>query len=553
MKKSARLVAFLLVLSMTFVIVPSGLAATGEEGLGYGFNPTGLPIVDEEITVKVLYDRTPTHGDFDNYWFIDYVAEKTGIRLEFELVESAAWDENVSLAFAGDTYPDVFMHNLDATQIARYASEGYLVDLSDLIKTYAPDTVALYNEYPELVKEITADDGSIYFMPSINASPRDLVMQYPAFINEQWIKNLNMEMPKTLDELYNVLKAFKEQDADLDGDPNNEIPVVAQHASGATRFTLVILTALGLVDKQHNITEDGIYQYVPSTDAYKEYLKFMRKLYQEQLLDNEYFTMTDEAVQSKLSTGNVGLMNDTPYTPLPATEDYKQYRALALLSSDINTTPVYPAQSACKLSWGTFVMTDKCQYPEAMVRLIDWFYTVEGSRAVRAGCEYGTWTDEEGNMYGYEILTPAEETEDGHLIAKLHMGDYAGYWNCRLGEIGPTNLPFNSTDAVNDIIIAGDEMNLWLYNQVMDSGVVEARKFAFPNVSFTDEENTQLSMYIDLTSYVEQMEANFITGKMDIDGEWDAYLAELNRLGMEDMCKIYQAAYDRYVVRSESL
>ena len=230
-----------------------------------------------------------------------------------------------------------------------------------------------------------------------------------------------------------------------------------------------------------------------------------------------------------------------------------QYRALALLSSDINTTPVYPAQSACKLSWGTFVMTDKCQYPEAMVRLIDWFYTVEGSRAVRAGCEYGTWTDEEGNMYGYEILTPAEETEDGHLIAKLHMGDYAGYWNCRLGEIGPTNLPFNSIDAVNDIIIAGDEMNLWLYNQVMDSGVVEARKFAFPNVSFTDEENTQLSMYIDLTSYVEQMEANFITGKMDIDGEWDAYLAELNRLGMEDMCKIYQAAYDRYVVRSESL
>lgn len=190
------LVILTLVLILTLSV--TALAADGAEGLGYGFNATGLPIVDDEITVRVLYDRNTRHGDFDNFWFIDYVAEKTGIRLEFELVEGSAWNENVSLAFAGDTYPDVFMHNLSREQIATYSAEGYLVDLSDLIRTYVPNTVALYNQYPELVREITGDNGEIYFMPSINASPRDMITQYPTFINSQWLKNLGLEMPTAL-------------------------------------------------------------------------------------------------------------------------------------------------------------------------------------------------------------------------------------------------------------------------------------------------------------------------------------------------------------------
>lgn len=552
MKKTNPLTLVILTLVLILTLSVTALAADGAEGLGYGFNATGLPIVDDEITVRVLYDRNTRHGDFDNFWFIDYVAEKTGIRLEFELVEGSAWNENVSLAFAGDTYPDVFMHNLSREQIATYSAEGYLVDLSDLIRTYAPNTVALYNQYPELVREITGDNGEIYFMPSINASPRDMITQYPTFINSQWLKNLGLEMPRTLDELYTVLRAFKEQDADGDGNPDNETPIAARYSASTSRVDILILSALGLVDKKHNITEDGVYQYVPSTEGYKAYLKYMNRLYAEQLLDNEYFTMTNEALTSKLATGDVGLMGNQPYDNIPG-DAYLEYDAIALLTSDINDTPMYPAQSACKLEWGTFVMTDKCPYPEAMVRLIDWFYTTEGSRAVRAGCEYGTWTDEQGVMYGYEILTPAEESEDGHLISKLHMGDYSSYWACRLGEIGPTNLPFNSTDAVNDIVIAGDTMNLWLYNQVMDSGVVQARRFALPNVSFTDDENTRLSMYLDLTTYVEQMEANFITGKTDIDTGWDSYIAQLHSLGLGDMCAIYQAAYDRYAQRSDQL
>lgn len=537
-----KLTCLLLTLAM-LLSISTALAATGDEDLGYGFNPTGERIVDDEITVKVLYQRNTRHGDFNNYWFIDYVAEKTGIRLEFELVETAAWNERVSIAFATDDYPDVFMNGMTTTIINKYAEEGYLVNLEPLIKKYAPFTVSEYNKYPELVKEVYAADGGIYYMPSINASPRDLVTTYPSWINAQWLKNLNLEMPTTLDELYTVLKAIKTQDANLDGDPNNEIPVVS---SNGGKFSTLVISSLGYVDNRNAIADDR-YVYVPTTETYKAYLKWMNRFYSEGLLDNEYFTSSGENLRAKESTGLAAMIDMTPYEVLAAT--YEEFKGLSPLTSDLNQTKMWPAQSACRLSWGTCVVTDKCQYPEAIVRLIDWFYTVDGSRAVRAGCEYGTWKDEQGVEYGWEIVTPADQTADGHLIAKLHMGDYSSYWACRLGEIGPTNLPFNSTDAVNDIIIAGDKMNLWLYNQVMDSGVVAARTFSLPQLSFTDDESTRKSVYLDLTNYVDNMESKFIKGALDIDANWEDFQAQLQKYDVNGICEIYQAALDRYNAR----
>lgn len=537
-----KLTCLLLTLAM-LLSISTALAATGDEGLGYGFNPTGERIVDDEITVKVMYQRDTRHGDFNNFWFIDYVAEKTGIRLEFELVEKAAWGERVSIAFATDDYPDVFMNGMTTAIINKYAEEGYLVNLEPLIKKYAPFTVSEYNKYPELVKEVYAADGGIYFMPSINASPRDLVTTYPSWINAQWLKNLNLETPTTLDELYTVLKAIKTQDANLDGDPNNEIPVVS---SNGGKFSTLVMSSLGYVDNRNAIADDR-YVYVPTTETYKAYLKWMNRFYTEGLLDNEYFTSTEENLRAKEATGLAAMIDMTPYEVLAAT--YEEFKGLSPLTSDLNQTKMWPAQSACRLSWGTCVVTDKCQYPEAIVRLIDWFYTVDGSRAVRAGCEYGTWKDEQGVEYGWEIVTPADQTADGHLIAKLHMGDYSSYWACRLGEIGPTNLPFNSTDAVNDIIIAGDKMNLWLYNQVMDSGVVAARTFSLPQLSFTDDESTRKSVYLDLTNYVDNMESKFIKGDLDIDANWEDFQEQLQKYDVNGMCEIYQAALDRYNAR----
>ena len=506
-----------------------------DDGLGYGFNATGLPITDEVITLEVLYPRQANHGDFEELWFIPWLKDKTNIKLDFSLVEKAGWTEKLALVFAAGDYKEIFLDRIYKSQETTYGTTGQLVDLSEHINDYAPLAVEKYNEYSEIWKEITFPNGEIYIMPCINDSPRDLAGR-PIYIRQTWLDNLGLKTPETLDELYDALRAFKERDADLNGDPNNEVPLFTKYSN---TFKLQILSAVGFVDYLHDVI-DGQYVYVPGHENYRHYLEYMNKLYEEDLLNEDYFSITSEELEAQETSAEIGFVDFNPTKKYIEPEKYEQYVGLGVISSQYESSPMWPANSACNTSWGVFAMTDKCKYPEAAVRMIDYFYTTEGSRAVRCGPEYKVQWDGPG---GYEILT---ETET-NCTAKLHMEDFTSYWDYRHAKLTPTRMPFMSNDLVNDIIVGSDIKNSWLTKQMYDSGVLDVRRFAYPNVSFSEEEQIQISMYIDLDSYVETMTAKFITGELEInDDEWNAYIAELKRLGMDEMSQIRQNAYERF-------
>lgn len=52
--------------------------------------------------------------------------------------------------------------------------------------------------------------------------------------------------------------------------------------------------------------------------------------------------------------------------------------------------------------------------------------------------------------------------------------------------------------------------------------------------------------YVEIKSKVEEMRSQFITGVADIDKQWDAYVNELNAMGLDEVLKVYQASYDRW-------
>lgn len=72
---------------------------------------------------------------------------------------------------------------------------------------------------------VTNPDGHIYTLPG-KKPLRPKGCDTP-FINKAWLDRLGLEIPTTVDEWYEVLKAFKEQDANGNGDPNDEIPLTA--------------------------------------------------------------------------------------------------------------------------------------------------------------------------------------------------------------------------------------------------------------------------------------------------------------------------------------
>ncbi len=150
--------------------------------------------------------------------------EEAGLKFDFTSVMGADLAEKRNLLLASGDYPEIFMKSsFTMTDLNKYGSQGLFLPLEDLIKEHAPNLTKVLDER-DAWKYLTSADGHIYSLPEIGRQ-EGAVTTY--WINKRWMDNLGLEEPKNLDELYNVLKAFKEQDANGNGDTDDEIPFTA--------------------------------------------------------------------------------------------------------------------------------------------------------------------------------------------------------------------------------------------------------------------------------------------------------------------------------------
>lgn len=124
-------------------------------------------------------------------------------------------------------------------------------------------------------------------------------------------------MPETVDELYAVLKAFKENDPNGNGKAD-EIPF------SSTGINYNMMYNFGIVDSRFN-NNNGKIEYAPMTNNYKECLRFMKKLYSEGLLDNEFLTQTSQQMTAKGNEGCIGMFSATDAFLVVKTEDEENY------------------------------------------------------------------------------------------------------------------------------------------------------------------------------------------------------------------------------------
>lgn len=135
-----------------------------------------------------------------------------------------------TLALVGGEYGDIILRdksatdaNMAVTDEETYGPQGIFLDLTDLIDQYAPNIKAMMEKYPDVKAAMTSMDGKIYGLPYVFHTAT--VQGHTAFFSEEWMKNVGVDkVPETTDELYDMLVAFKEQDANGNGDPSDEIP-----------------------------------------------------------------------------------------------------------------------------------------------------------------------------------------------------------------------------------------------------------------------------------------------------------------------------------------
>lgn len=489
-----------------------------------------FPVVKEPITLKLMGARAATQGEWEDLKFFKVIQERSNIKLEFVTVPSENWEERKNLAFASDNLPDIFFGvTLSANDETTYGPQGYLLPLEDLIDQYSVNFKALLAKQPTVKQDITTPDGHIYTLPYVNDMPRDLTEKI--WFNKAWTDALQIQVPTTTDELYTVLKAFKDGDPNQNGDNTDEIPISLKDLSDPRDLRL-LMSYWGLtVDPGTYIAnKNDTLVFAPNQPAFKDFLLFMNKLYAEGLLDAESFTQTNEQLKAKGKQDVQVLgafVNAGAFLVVPEAQN-EHYIALAPLKTPegtqewIKLNPVRP---------GAFAITKNADEEKAVaaLRMVDWVYSSEGALVLMRGIE--------NEDYQY---TNAEKTQCKLIIPE----GFSNFEEYRAKMLTPNSGSRTPGIGAFTLPVVYNPLNDWI-NQQVDANLVPHWKQPLPLLYFSaDDQKKIASIGADVKAYVVQSMARFITSDLNIESGWESYLSDLDRMGIKDYMAIYQAAYD---------
>lgn len=524
-----RLCSTVLITGMTAALL-AGCGGKEQEtvkaDLGDSFHAEGLPIVDEQVTIDILTTRWGSMGDtFTVNRFLADLEAASNVKVEWQVQSLNDWGEQKSILLAGGQLPGIFLGSQSLSDADILNNLEYFMPLDDLIENYMPNYKKVLEECPELRKMTTFPDGHIYSLgKKLPARPK--TANQP-IINKKWLDNLGLEVPATIDELTEVLRAFKEQDANGNGDPNDEIPIC-----GISMYLLVPF-GYDAIDSDMILRNGEVY-YARISEEYKEGLKWLQKLYAEGLIDPESYTQDDTMAIAKRQDPNVSRVGFA-YEWIPDASFGQwsdEYIAIAPVAGPDGERHSYgDANGISALGRNEVVITTACQYPEVVARWLDQFYTDEATIQNFWGA-IGTVINKDENG-DYTLLDPPEGTSAD-----------AWYWEQSLRDFGPGYVTDELTDKLHLSPDSGDGLKLELA-KLGDDYIGTP----FPVVMYTAEETEELAtISTDTDKYISEMEAAWVTdSSRDIDAEWDEYINQLNIMGLERLIEIKVEVYNRYI------
>lgn len=491
------------------------------------FNPTGYPVVNEPIKLNAVTLVTPTNGDFNSMEILTSIDEKTGVDVVYEGIASNVWPEKKNLIFASTDLPDIFMGGgLSDSDIIKYSQQGLLLPLDELINQYAPNVKKMLDENPKVEKALRSPDGKIYTLPYFDQFLPENIPDN-LYLNKSWLDTLGLEVPKTTDEFYEVLKAFKTQDPNGNGQAD-EIPFTYR-ADQAFTGELSLFGAFGALDnREHLMITDGKVNFGPALDGYKDGINWFNKLYTENLIDAEVFTQDQSQYVAKgkneeTIVGAFVIYSDENY--IGAEKAYNDYVALEPLKGP-NGDQLWNRYDN-NLQVDKFALTSANEHPEATMRWIDEFFNDEISLQTHWG-SIGSNLEKQGDQYSFQ--TPP----DGMSIDEYRFKNAPG-----------PNAPGIMTPAMYDSLeFAMDKQRKIERYAIYDPF---ANKEPLPRIRFGEAEAQEVAiLFSDLDSYVKEMKAKWISGERDVNADWDDYLAQLEKMKVDRYVEIYQGGYDIY-------
>ena len=514
----------------------------------------------EKETLVVGLQGNTNITDFKDNYLTKLLEEELNCNLEiYEFAATGSdLETQVSLMASGgsDDVPDVILYKgFTPETVLNYGTNGFFIPINE----YYERTDTNYAQIPEEDKEViekamTLADGNMYSIPNYSESPWNDTPNR-LFINTTWLDKLGLEIPETTDELYEVLKAFHDNDPNGNGQ-QDEIGVYG-YASGTYGQNVIDALMNGFVFYNGGgqngglaLDESGEQVIAPfATEEWKAGLTYLNKLYQEGLLASSIFTDDDTQFKATLNadTNIVGLVSagsTSNWTDCDNNPNFLEMDMIPPLTGPdgVCYTPYseYSPQSH-------FFITSACENPDLAYELGDWFLDYEHSRIARFGEKGVDWTDDPEtcdnatNAYKEAGLT---DTLDCVQLTNIWSEPSNKFWHNVNPYYESKEASYKTANGLTPFDESSKSGMLNAYN--IEWYADKHPEKVLPLLHYTQEESDQCSKIIlEITELVEQAKAEFIIGDRNLEDGWDAYLQELNNMGLETWLAAAQQAYER--------
>ena len=475
---------------------------------------------------EILTVRRSDLGDVYHTGFPDISAREQGISIQWDTRTDTDWEaEEKELLLSGGSLPDAFMGSLCLTEEDIRSHPGMIVPLEDYIDSCMPNLKAILEEDPMMKELACSSGGHIYGLPA--RRPCRPLIGDQMFINRSWLERLSLSMPQTWSEFTDVLRAFRDRDANGNGDPSDEIPYGRGLTDPVMFFCLPFGITPGADGTDLLAVRDSDVVFLPAAEAYREGIEWMHRCYVEGLIDMDLFTEDD-------SLRDVKLHAQTPVIGCAAgwTADAVfggsagEYEDLPALAGPDGERYIASDPEHLNYSRYEFILTGACRNPEPLLAWIDGFYTDDASVQ---------------NYYG-SFGTGVVKSEDGTytvLAPKGNMSADAWAWMNSLRDYGPKYVDDSFDGKVTYEADNSDAKKL-----ESDRSLRQYAGEAYPNVSYTASQCDVLKQIrAPILEYARSMTVRFVTRGLT-DAEWEAYLDHLGDLGLEEFLRIHKEAYD---------
>ncbi|HIT74353.1 MAG TPA: extracellular solute-binding protein [Candidatus Avipropionibacterium avicola] len=497
-------------------------------------NAEGMPIVKEPITLTMMTRRSPnTAEDWNNVASMKLMQEQSNIEIDWGHIPWEQASEKRNLALASGDYPEIIHRTaMNSVDIAKYGEQGTLVRLNDAIDTYMPNLTAILAENPDFRAGLTFPDGNIYSLPTIyDPEFQSLNMQQKLWIRQDWLDEVDMDAPETLDEFEACLEAFQQ------ADPAGGGKTIPFTTGSETLWIDILRSSFGVGNRgtaagQIDADEGGRVRFWPASEQYRELIAYVSRLYSKKLVQQDVFG-TDSATFNNL--GKEGLLGAAA-TQAPSAFFTKgvgeNYVSLApMKKTDADEVPAWTMVGSGLQSIGQWVVTDKIEHLVESCRWMDYFYGDEGARLFFMGIEGESY--EQTGDGEYDFTEKITDNPDGLTVDEA-LRPYVTY----LGGSYPGIVKeayFKGTESSAQARKGTEAVAPYKIDEV------------WPVFTFTAEEAAELSaITVDLTKLVSESRAKFITGEMSVDNDWEKYVSQFQQIGIDRYLEIQQAAYDRF-------